>query len=69
MSAKLPLLREDIHVGEATVVKVFHLSGKRKASVAGCRVKQGQLRRNETYRVIRNNQVVFEGRIVSTHIM
>ena len=65
MSAKLPLLREDIHVGEATVLKVFHLSGKRKASVAGCRVKQGQLRRNETYRVIRNDQVIFEGNLSS----
>ena len=62
MSAKLPLLREDIHVGEATVLKVFHLSGKRKASVAGCRVKQGQLRRKEMYRVYRNNQVIFEGK-------
>lgn len=61
MSAKLPLLREDIHVGSATVLKVFNLSGKRKASVAGCRVKQGQLQRNETYRVCRNNQVIFEG--------
>jgi hypothetical protein len=61
MSAKLPLLREDIHLGEATVLKVFNLSGKRKASVAGCRVKQGQLRRKETYRVVRNNQVIFEG--------
>ena len=65
MSAKLPLLREDIHAGEATVLKVFHLSGKRKASVAGCRVKQGQLRRSETYRVIRNGQVIFEGNLLS----
>ncbi|CAB3989698.1 Hypothetical predicted protein [Paramuricea clavata] len=65
MSAKLPLLREDIPVGEATVLQVFHLSGKRKASVAGCRVKQGQLRRKETYRVYRNNQVIFEGKLSS----
>lgn len=65
MSAKLPLLREDIPVGEATVLQVFHLSGKRKASVAGCRVKQGQLRRKETYRMYRNNQVIFEGNLSS----
>ncbi|XP_028409654.1 translation initiation factor IF-2, mitochondrial-like isoform X2 [Dendronephthya gigantea] len=61
MSAKLPLVREDIPIGEATVLKVFQLSGKRKATVAGCRVKQGQLRRKESYRVYRNNQAIFEG--------
>ena len=62
MSAKLPLLREDTYIGEATVLKVFELSGKRKATVAGCRVKQGQLRRKESYRIYRNSKVVFEGR-------
>ena len=62
MSAKLPLIREDTPVGEATVLQVFHLTGKRKALVAGCRVKQGQLRKNETYRIHRNKDVIFEGK-------
>lgn len=61
MSLKLPLVSEDIPVGEATVLQVFHLSGKRKASVAGCRVKLGQLKKREIYRVHRNSNVIFEG--------
>ena len=62
MSTKLPLLRVDIPLGEATILKVFHLSGKRKASVAGCRVKQGLLRKKETYRIHRDKDVIFEGK-------
>ncbi|XP_046849305.1 translation initiation factor IF-2, mitochondrial-like [Xenia sp. Carnegie-2017] len=65
MSLKLPLVSEDIPVGEATVLQVFHLSGKRKASVAGCRVKQGQLKKKEMYRVYRNSNVIFEGHLSS----
>ena len=50
--------------GEAVVQKVFQLTGSKKATVAGCRVKQGAMTRKGTkYRVIRDGQVTHEGRL------
>ena len=54
-------IQEETITGEAAVLKVFTLSGARKATVAGCRVKTGSLARNSLYRIIRNNDVIFEG--------
>ena len=44
-------------IGEAVVLKVFRLTGSRAASVGGCRVKQGKLMRNATYRLMRDGEV------------
>ncbi|KAJ7369845.1 Translation initiation factor IF-2, mitochondrial [Desmophyllum pertusum] len=63
LSNKMDPIQEETITGEAAVLKVFTLSGARKATVAGCRVKTGSLARNSLYRIIRNNDVIFEGNL------
>lgn len=63
LSSRLPPIEEETFTGEAAVLKVFHLTGSRRAVVAGCRVKKGSLVRDNLYRVVRNEEVVFEGKL------
>ena len=57
----LPPDEEEEVVGEAVVLDTFKLTGHRKASVAGCRVKRGTLERNCRFRILRNKEPLFEG--------
>ena len=57
----LPPVEEEESVGEAVVLKTFTLTGRKKASVAGCRVKGGHLERNCIFRVVRDGETVYEG--------
>jgi translation initiation factor IF-2 len=57
-----PEVREVV-VGRAEVLAVFRAS--RLGRVAGCRVAEGELRRNGNIRVIRNDEVIFEGEFAS----
>lgn len=50
-------------IGHADVRAVFHIS--KLGNIAGCRVTDGELRRNARMRVLRLGQVVFEGPISS----
>ncbi len=50
-------------IGKAEVLAVFRAS--RLGQVAGCRVGEGELRRNAKIRVIRNDEVLFEGDFAS----
>ncbi|KAI0050900.1 initiation factor 2 [Auriscalpium vulgare] len=61
----LPSKFEKRVTGEAKVLQVFdiQLSGKRTKSVAGCRVVNGTLHRNKTVQVVRDGQVLHEGRL------
>ena len=53
----------EVVVGEAQVLAVFRAS--RLGRVAGCRVTEGELRRNGKIRVIRNDEIIFEGEFAS----
>ena len=53
----LPWTEEEEVVGEAVVLKTFHLTGARAAAVGGCRVKVGRLLRSATYRLVRDGKV------------
>ena len=64
LSSLLPPVHEKSITGEAAVLKVFKLTGSRKATVAGCRVKTGSLARKELYQIIRNDDVIFEGELL-----
>jgi translation initiation factor IF-2 len=50
-------------IGRAEVRAVFHIS--KVGKIAGCRVTQGDLRRNAKMAVVRGDQVVFEGQVSS----
>jgi translation initiation factor IF-2 len=50
-------------VGRAEVLAVFKAS--RLGQVAGCRVSEGELRRNGQMRVMRNKEAIFEGDVAS----
>ena len=49
-------------IGKATVLQVFSVS---KGKVAGCRVTEGEIRRNGRARLYRGSDVVYEGEIAS----
>ncbi|MFO7915591.1 MAG: translation initiation factor IF-2 [Candidatus Krumholzibacteriales bacterium] len=51
------------NIGEAEVRQVFHVSGV--GLVAGSFVKSGEIRRNAFARVLRGDEIVFEGKIDS----
>ncbi len=50
-------------IGQAQVLAVFPVS--KLGQVAGCRVLDGEIRRNAKLRVRRNNEVIFEGDVAS----
>ena len=51
------------HVGKAQVLAVFPIS--KVGKIAGCRVLDGELRRNGKIRLLRGNDIVFEGEVAS----
>ena len=57
-----PGLRE-VTSGRAVVIELFTIS--RIGTVAGCQVNSGRILRNSSVRVIRNNRVIYEGKISS----
>ncbi|MFU8774018.1 MAG: EF-Tu/IF-2/RF-3 family GTPase, partial [Anaerolineales bacterium] len=57
-----PELKE-IVLGHAEVRAIFRIS--KVGKIAGCRVLDGEIRRNARMRVIREDQAIFEGEISS----
>lgn len=53
----------EVVIGRAQVLAVFPVS--KLGKVAGCRVSEGEIRRNANIRVYRNGNVIFEGEIAS----
>jgi len=54
----------EVQLGKAEVRATFKASRK-LGTVAGCRIQEGELRRNAKVRVLRGNQVVHEGTVTS----
>lgn len=57
------MLKEEI-LGEATVLKVFHLRGANAKTVGGCRVKKGRLIKDAMYQLWRDNEMIYEGKLI-----
>jgi translation initiation factor IF-2 len=57
-----PVLKETV-IGRATVKEVFHVT--KIGTVAGCSVTDGRVERNARARLLRDEVVVFEGKIAS----
>lgn len=54
---------KEVHVGQATVRATFSIN--KVGTIAGCRITEGEIRRNSKIRVIRNGNKIFEGEISS----
>jgi len=54
---------KETHVGKAQVLAVFPIS--KVGKIAGCRVLEGELRRNGKIRLTRGSDIVFEGEVAS----
>jgi translation initiation factor IF-2 len=57
-----PEFKETV-LGKADVLAVFKIS--KVGNIAGCRVREGELRRNGKFRLIRNGEVVHTGEAAS----
>lgn len=63
LTAELPPAITQRVVGEAEIGKVFEISVKRgKTKIAGCRVSNGIISRDKKIRVLRGNQVLYDGK-------
>ncbi|KPJ17703.1 Translation initiation factor IF-2, mitochondrial, partial [Papilio machaon] len=66
ISSRIPKRQEEEIIGEASVLQQFVVSeGKRRVPVAGCRCVRGTLARHALYRITRNGQVLYEGKLAS----
>ncbi|MEN6408680.1 MAG: translation initiation factor IF-2 [Anaerolineaceae bacterium] len=57
-----PEFKETV-IGKAEVMAVFKIS--KLGNIAGCRVREGEIRRNGKMRIIRNGEKIFEGDVAS----
>jgi translation initiation factor IF-2 len=57
-----PEIKENV-IGHAEVRAIFHIS--RVGNIAGCRVIDGEIRRNAKMRVVRDGESMFEGEVAS----
>ncbi|XP_072032558.1 translation initiation factor IF-2, mitochondrial-like [Amphiura filiformis] len=65
-SSRLPPIKEQVIVGEASILMSFEITvGSRKLMVAGCKVTKGELSLSGMYRLIRNKETLFEGSLAS----
>lgn len=54
---------KEVFLGHASVLAVFKIS--KVGAIAGCRITQGEIRRNGKVRIKRNGDIVYEGEISS----
>jgi len=66
LSNMLEPVTKIVQVGEAQILERFELPS---ATVAGVRVKTGELKRSETFQVIRNESVIYEGKLSTLRIL
>jgi translation initiation factor IF-2 len=52
-------------IGKANVVAIFKVS--KGGTAAGCRIANGEIRRNAQVHLMRNNEAVFNGEVLSIH--
>ena len=63
LKGMLEPIEEETVIGHAEVRAIFRIS--RVGNIAGCRVKDGEIRRNARMRVIRRGATIFEGNVSS----
>ncbi|CAL1537323.1 unnamed protein product [Lymnaea stagnalis] len=67
LNKRLPKIQEDVVTGEAKVLQVFQikLPNKAKTYVAGCRCVHGAMSKKLGVKVIRDNETVYTGKVIS----
>ncbi|XP_072163977.1 translation initiation factor IF-2, mitochondrial-like [Diadema setosum] len=66
LNSRLPMLDQEVVLGEATVLQPFDISmGRRKVSVAGCRVEKGELQVRSLFKLMRGQEVIHRGPLAS----
>ncbi|CAD6454935.1 d6334ddd-2804-43a6-b228-241ffe28f643 [Sclerotinia trifoliorum] len=67
MSKSLPPLVTQRVLGEAVVAQIFdiNIKGRKFRSIAGCKVRNGTVARDARYRVLRDGEKVFDGKLDS----
>jgi translation initiation factor IF-2 len=55
--------KKEVVVGSAEVLQIFKIT--KVGTIAGCRVTKGEIRRNASLRVKRNDEVIFSGELAS----
>ncbi len=55
--------KKEVIVGSAEVLQIFKIT--KVGTIAGCRVTKGEIRRNASLRVKRNDEVIFSGELAS----
>ncbi|CAG8564329.1 6930_t:CDS:10 [Paraglomus brasilianum] len=67
LTSMLPPIIETHVTGEATILQVFQITvkGKQQKPIAGCRVTNGTILRNQRVRIMRGNQMIWEGALES----
>lgn len=64
ISGKLPPMEVEDVLGEANVLQQFFITeGRKEVPVAGCRCTKGVLKKAHKFRLMRNNEVVYDGMI------
>lgn len=62
LTEKAPSRTEEVQVGTADILAKFVVTAKKNhATVAGCRVRDGRLQAAERMRVLRGEQVLYDG--------
>lgn len=61
VTEEAPKHYREVVIGQASVAKVFLLTGSKKAEVAGCQVESGAFDRMGQFRVVRNGSVLHTG--------
>lgn len=60
---RLPEVDVEDVIGEATVQQIFHINERnKKVPVLGCRCTSGTLKKNLPFKVIRDNQTIYDGK-------
>ncbi|OXU17644.1 hypothetical protein TSAR_000745 [Trichomalopsis sarcophagae] len=60
---KLPLVTVEEEIGSGTVLQEFEINEKRKkVKVAGCRCTKGSFKKSALFKVIRNGEVIYNGK-------
>ncbi|XP_011503613.1 PREDICTED: translation initiation factor IF-2, mitochondrial [Ceratosolen solmsi marchali] len=64
MSDMLPLIQKEETIGEGIVLKEFDVNNKKtKAVIAGCRCTSGVFKKSAFFKILRNGEVIYDGKI------